>query len=83
MKFAIFFLYLHSPFETSYADEYINGYQRSDGNFVQGYRRTEADSNPYNNYSSPNNGFNRDFSGSNSATPNYERREYRAPKPYR
>ena len=34
---------------------YVNGYYRRDGSYVNGYDRTPADNNPYNNYSSPSN----------------------------
>lgn len=34
---------------------YVNGYYRSNGTYVKGYYRTEADGNPYNNYSYPGN----------------------------
>ncbi|MGD0291890.1 MAG: hypothetical protein ABSC63_19935 [Candidatus Binataceae bacterium] len=37
------------------ADEYVHGYTRSDGTYVQGYMRSPPDSNPYNNYSVPGN----------------------------
>lgn len=48
MKFAIFFLYLHSPFETAYADEYVNGYTRDNGTVVDSYERKDK-----NNYDNP------------------------------
>jgi len=34
---------------------YVSGYYRSNGTYVSGYYRTEADGNPYNNYSYPGN----------------------------
>ncbi len=34
---------------------YVHGYTRSNGTYVQGYYRTTADGNPYNNYSFPGN----------------------------
>ena len=37
------------------ADEYVNGYTRSDGTYVQGYMRSSPDGDPYNNYSFPGN----------------------------
>jgi hypothetical protein len=37
------------------ADEYVHGYTRSDGTYVQGYMRSSPDGNPYNNYSFPGN----------------------------
>ncbi len=37
------------------ADTYVNGYTRSDGTHVQGHYRSEADGNPYNNYSTQGN----------------------------
>ncbi|WP_200945677.1 hypothetical protein [Burkholderia sp. Leaf177] len=36
-------------------DQQVNGYSRSNGTYVEPYHRTEADSNPYNNYSSQGN----------------------------
>lgn len=38
-----------------FADEYVNGYYRSNGTYVPGYYRSSPDSNPYNNYSFPGN----------------------------
>jgi len=35
--------------------EYVNGYTRSNGTYVQGYNRTSADSSLYNNYSTRGN----------------------------
>lgn len=32
------------------ADQYVNGYYRSNGAYVQGYHRTTADNTPNNNY---------------------------------
>lgn len=37
------------------ADQYIQGYTRSDGTYVQGHHRSNPDHNPYNNYSSSGN----------------------------
>ncbi len=37
------------------ADDYVNGYYQSNGNYVQPYQRTRADNNPYNNYSTQGN----------------------------
>jgi hypothetical protein len=37
------------------ADEYVNGYYRSNGTYVNGYYRSSPDGNPYNNYSFPGN----------------------------
>ena len=34
---------------------YVNGYYRKNGTYVNGYYRSEADGNPYNNYSYPGN----------------------------
>lgn len=38
-----------------YASEWVNGYYRSNGTYVQGYWRSSPDGNPYNNYSYPGN----------------------------
>ena len=35
--------------------EYVQGYVRQDGRYVQGYNRTAPDNNPYNNYSTQGN----------------------------
>jgi len=40
---------------TAQAQEYTNGYYRSNGTYVQGYYHTAPDGNPYNNYSSRGN----------------------------
>jgi hypothetical protein len=37
------------------ADEYVNGYTRSNGTYVESYHRTVPDGNPYNNYSTQGN----------------------------
>jgi hypothetical protein len=37
------------------SDEQVSGYTRSNGTYVEPYHRTEADSNPYNNYSTQGN----------------------------
>ena len=37
------------------ADNYVNGYYRSNGTYVDSYWRSDADSSPYNNYSYPGN----------------------------
>lgn len=39
----------------AFADEYVHGYTRSNGTYVQPYHRTEADYTPANNYSTPGN----------------------------
>jgi len=39
----------------AFADEYVPGYYRKDGTYVQGHHRTTPDSNPYNNYSTQGN----------------------------
>lgn len=37
------------------ADQYVRGYTRSDGTYVQPYHRSSPDGNPYNNYSTQGN----------------------------
>ena len=37
------------------ADEYVNGYTRRNGTYVDSYHRSTADNNPYNNYSTRGN----------------------------
>ena len=37
------------------ADQYVSGYYRSDGTYVQPYWRSDPDGDPYNNYSFPGN----------------------------
>ena len=37
------------------ADQFVNGYTRSDGTYVQPYWRSDPDGDPYNNYSFPGN----------------------------
>jgi hypothetical protein len=39
----------------AWADEYVDGYYRADGTYVQPYWRSDPDGNPYNNYSFPGN----------------------------
>lgn len=36
---------------TANADQYVNGYYNHNGNYVQGYHRSDRDGNPDNNYS--------------------------------
>lgn len=50
----IFLLALLSA-TSAHADQYVNGYYRANGTHVEGYHRTNADSNPYNNYSTSGN----------------------------
>ena len=38
-----------------YADDYVRGYTRKDGTYVQPHYRSDRDGNPYNNYSYPGN----------------------------
>lgn len=40
---------------TAMADQYVRGYTRSDGTYVQPYHRSNPDGNPYNNYSTQGN----------------------------
>ena len=40
---------------SAWADEYVDGYYRADGTYVQPYWRSDPDGNPYNNYSFPGN----------------------------
>lgn len=40
---------------TVLADQYVNGYYKSNGTYVNGYYRSNPDGNPYNNYSFPGN----------------------------
>lgn len=49
-------LYGNSNTGGSYGnDQVVSGYTRSNGTYVESYHRTEADSNPYNNYSTQGN----------------------------
>lgn len=41
--------------QAAQADDYVNGYTRSNGTTVQGYYRTSPDGNPGNNYSTQGN----------------------------
>jgi hypothetical protein len=40
---------------SAFADEYVQGYYRRDGTYVQPYHRTTPDGNPFNNYSTQGN----------------------------
>ncbi len=40
---------------TVFADQYVNGYYKSNGTYVNGYYRSSPDSSPYNNFSYPGN----------------------------
>jgi len=48
-------LILAAVFPTGAFAGYVNGYYKSNGTYVNGYYRSEADGNPYNNYSFPGN----------------------------
>jgi len=50
----MFFVSLGTP-TSVHADCWVNGYTKSNGTYVNGYYRTCADGNPYNNYSYPGN----------------------------
>ena len=39
----------------SWADQYVQGYYRSDGTYVQPYWRSDPDGNPFNNFACPGN----------------------------
>lgn len=41
--------------QSSLADNYVNGYMRRDGTYVQPHYQTQGDKNPYNNYSTQGN----------------------------
>lgn len=51
LSFGIIF----SSFTTVFADQYVNGYYKSNGTYVNGYYRSSPDGNPYNNFSFPGN----------------------------
>ena len=51
--FLLLFTFLFSA--TAIADEYVNGYTRSDGQYVQGHYKTEANDRRWDNYSSQGN----------------------------
>lgn len=55
MKRTLLALALLSLLVASAHAEYVNGYTRSNGTYVQGYNRTSADSSLYNNYSTRGN----------------------------
>ncbi len=40
---------------SAFADQWVNGYMRKDGTYVQPYMRTTPNSNPYDNYSTKGN----------------------------
>lgn len=49
------FGFVFSGVSTAWADQYVNGYYRSNGTYVNGYWRSTPDGNPYNNFSFPGN----------------------------
>lgn len=53
MKAALLLLVLAST--PALADQYVNGYVRSDGTYVQGHYRSDSNSTKYDNYSSQGN----------------------------
>ena len=54
MKFLMILVLFFSTM-TAFADTYVNGYYRKDGTYVQPHYRSNADSNPWNNYSTKGN----------------------------
>jgi len=40
---------------SAFADEYVQGYYRKNGTYVEGHHRTAPDGNPFNNYSTQGN----------------------------
>jgi hypothetical protein len=54
MKTLLTFALLVMSFQAS-ADQYVNGYTRRDGGYVQPHYRTESNSTTYDNYSSQGN----------------------------
>ena len=54
-KIFLFSLILFAFSVTAQADEYVNGYYKSNGTYVQPYYRTSPDSNRFNNYSTQGN----------------------------
>ncbi len=59
MKYIITILlsfgFVFGGFGTALADQYVNGYYKSNGTYVNGYYRSSPDSSPYNNFSFPGN----------------------------
>jgi hypothetical protein len=55
MKFSLCLLIASAFAPYCFADDYVNGYTRSDGTYVEGHYRSKADGNSYNNYSSEGN----------------------------
>lgn len=51
-----FLLFIGVAISTAaFADQYVQGYMRSDGTYVQPHYQTSGDRNPYNNYSTQGN----------------------------
>lgn len=61
---------------TAVADEYVNGYTKSDGQYVQGHYKTEANDRRWDNYSSQGN--TNPYTGERG----YKRNEYSNPPVY-
>lgn len=55
LAFLLSLVLLLSAAPVVFADQYIEGYYRSDGTYVQPHWRSDPDGNPYNNYSYPGN----------------------------
>lgn len=65
------------------ADTYVNPYVRSDGTFVQGHMRSDANDSKYDNYSSSGN--TNPYTGERGyrdPAPTYNQPAIRAPQPY-
>lgn len=55
MKKVVLFVLAILNVNSSFADQYVHGYTRSNGTYVRGYYRSDPDGNPYNNYSTRGN----------------------------
>lgn len=62
------------------ADNYVQGYTRRDGTYVQPHYQTQADRNPYNNYSSQGNS--NPYTGQQGYRDPIQVQQQYAPQPY-
>jgi hypothetical protein len=67
---------------SAFADEYVQGYVRRDGTYVQPHFRSAPDSNPFNNYSTQGN--TNPYTGQTGTVNPYQQPQpvYQMPQPY-
>lgn len=76
----IMFLLLTIMSAPVFADQFVSGYVRSDGTYVEPHFRSSPDSSTYNNYSSRGNS--NPYTGERGTVDPYQARQQRQQQPY-